>query len=133
MENKIEKAVAERDITCYKVFYQKRGYKAIVTPFRQFRMYLKRLYTTKDCDCPYAVGKQYIVEGGCFHSFKSRQGANGFIKSQKKYDGTKGFYLVAVKCIIPKGSAYYTGTFYGSQGDYKAYASTRIQPIEIVK
>lgn len=71
--------------------------------------------------------KQYYIEKGCFHSFKTIHGARAYLKKiGKNYDPC----YVIVKCVVPTGSEYYEGEF---AAHYKSYASTRIQPIEIVK
>ena len=124
-----------KDITCYKLFYKQKGYKRLSTIFQSYPMTIGKTYKIKPSEYPvYSNGtcaaknlKQYYIEKGCFHSFKTIQGARAYLKKiEKNYDPC----YVIVKCVVPTGSEYYEGEF---DAHYKSYASTRIQPIEIVK
>lgn len=126
---------ASKDITCYKLFYKQKGYKRLSTIFQNYPMTIGKTYKIKPTEYPvYESGScvvknygRYYIEKGCFHSFKTIQGARAYLVSKKQiYDPC----YVIVKCVIPNGCEYYEGRF---DGYYKSYASTRIQPIEIVK
>lgn len=125
--------IAEKDITCYKIFYNVYGGKVLSTLFQRYTMTLGREYDI-DCsetsNCSYKYGNHYYVEGGCFHSFKTLQGARGFLKREV---GEHGPCLI-VKCTIPKGTKYFDGVFRnGISRYYGSYASRRITPNELVK
>ena len=65
------------------------------------------------------------IESGVFHTFAKRKDA---IEYARFFSGGSLFtYLLIVKCIIPKGTRYYEGTFpIFSLGEKFAYGSKKL-------
>ena len=82
----------------------------MVTPYRNFPVEIGKTYESN------LIKKdEYVHEG--LHSFKNLDDA-------KKYHNG-----ICVKCIIPKGSEYYEGTFC----DMDSYASNELTYVKIIK
>lgn len=67
--------------------------------------------------------KSYIETG--LHAFVCEKDVSKYLK--RSHENKR--YAVIVKCLIPKGSKYYVGTFYG----YKSYASDTLKYLEILE
>lgn len=82
----------------------------IQTPYRDFIVEMGKTY-----DSVLVKNDEYVNEG--LHSYKNSI-------DSKRYD-----YGIYVKCIIPKGSEYYEGTFC----DMDAYASNKLTYVKIIE
>jgi hypothetical protein len=114
---------AKKDKVVYK--YIEKRFGGYVTPYQGFPIKIGHKYTSD-----LKVEKDYynIVEIG-LHSFKNKKDA---IEVANKY-----YEHYIVKCIIPKGSKYYVGTFDIGSGLYghkymTSYASNEIIYVELV-
>lgn len=119
-----EPKIAKKNITCYKLFRQ--------VGMLSNPPYLESPYQNS----VYEIGKKktsklicYMVSCGQAVSI----GLHSFNNYQSAIDNTSGWVMskiIIVKCIIPKGAKYYTGTF---DFRYPCRASTELIPIEILK
>lgn len=101
--------IANRDIVCYKAVWQFSD--RLCTYYRDVPIKLGKQYRSK---LVYDYGE---VEIG-LHSLSSKEEARRLFN-----------HAIVVKCIIPKGSRYYVGTF----GSSRSYASNKIKYLEIIK
>lgn len=107
------KRLALTDKICYK-FLENDGKGGYETPYKYFDVVIGETYksTLRRTVC------NEIEEG--LHSFAD-------------YEDTKNkaytFGCVVAKCVIPRGSWYYTGEFSGC----KSYASSQLKYVEIIK
>ena len=101
--------IAKKDIVCWKLFYKK-GEKTYLSKYQDTRYYLNKIYTTKR----FGTDGYTINEGR--HSYSTRKEAHRV--------GSWSNYVIAVKCVIPKGAKYYY-----NRGD-KEYVSLAIKLIE---
>ena len=106
-----EYKIAKEDIICYKVLYKSNYSGKLYSPYVTFWWELNKL--TKADGKPYI----HIIEGqkkkimrGYFHTFKTIKGA----KSLKECLCCCGVFIY--KCVIPKGTKYWEGTFNGCKG-----------------
>lgn len=110
--------IAEQDIICYKLYILIND--KYVSPYLKCDMpSINELITTK----LQKPGKFHIKEG--FHSFAYLEDAEfevEWLRNTHNYNN-----ICIAKCIIPKGSKYYTGKF---DEDY-SYCSDSIKLIEI--
>lgn len=114
--------VADRDIVCYKVVNKSIRSVYYRTFYRGNKIEIGKTYNSslkKYTD----VWKRSIVEKG-LHSFFTKTDVFDLYKKTRKSSTP----MFVVKCIIPKGSLYYAGTF----GKSRSYASNRIIYKEIV-
>ena len=112
-----EYKIAKEDIICYKVLYKSHYDQSLHSPYFAFKWELNKLTKAK--------GKPYIrtIEGqkkkkimkGYFHTFKT-------IKSAKNLKRRLYYGQFIYKCIIPKGTKYWEGTF----NDCKGFASKNL-------
>lgn len=86
-----------------------------VTPYRKFPVEIGKTYHSKLIKQKYKRSTELILNG--LHSYGNYQNAANYSSSD-----------IIVKCIIPKGSVYYEGSF----DDKKSYASNCIIYVEIV-
>ena len=130
----LNRKVADKDIVCYKILHKPKGYKTLHAIFQGTMFNIGKRYKTPDdgypvyetgC-CAFKYGNKFYIEKGCFHSFKTIQGARGYLK---KADFYKPEYPI-VKCLIPTGSEYFCGKF---DDYYQSYASREIELVEVVK
>ena len=111
---------AKKDIVVFKhVYYYGNG---IATPYRNMRIKLLEVIESELMDM--RVADTYWVSKG-LHSFKLKKDAL-YDMIDEGYGGQK---RSVVKCIIPKGSNYFIGTFM----ELKCYASNRIIYKEILE
>lgn len=109
------KRTAKEDIICYKWlrFYPQfgTGINVYRTPFRNASVNIGEKYTS-ELNSPFIFNEYRSIDVG-LHSFADRSDAEDIM--------TKN-YSVIVQCIIPKGSKYYVGDYYGCV----SYASNTI-------
>lgn len=91
------------------------------TPFQHRVVEIGETYTS-DIE----IAEKYIETA--IHSFRYKKNMMNFKRSRTRY-GRVNKNLIGVKCIIPKGSVYYSGKFL----DYDAYASNKITYLEIIE
>jgi len=120
LNNISKKKIATKDIICYKILtrYNNKFY----TYYRYKRIKIGSEYYSQILLMYNRLRKQYCIEKG-LHSFKFKKDAMNYLKYFLNYS-------IVAKCVIPKGSIYYTGTF-----DYVryAYASNKIKYLNITK
>lgn len=123
---------AEADIECYKLLWEVARWKylpflkarKLISPFYKMRYEIGKTYESK---IVHYVGKSFaedysVVTNG-LHSFANKDDAASFMKRYTIMGD------VLVRCVIPKGSEYSTGTFIGTL----SYASNKITAVEIIK
>lgn len=125
-----EPEVAEEDIICYK-FYMIYNHGVLFSPYQGFRAPEIGVITNTELGKPYNPEESnfYIhnfydfkgIDKG-FHSFKTLEDTKSIVDGYKEH-----FVLVIYKCIIPKGSLYYSGKF----RKYESYCSNNIKLIEV--
>ena len=124
-----ESKIAKKDITCYKFYI--RCDKMLLSPYQGSiapkigivaNTELGKPYKPEEFKLSYRdfYGFKRLDNG--FHSFKVLEEAKSVVNEQKN-----GFDLVIFKCIIPKGSLYYSGKFL----DYESYCSNSIKLVEV--
>lgn len=134
-DNKVK--TATEDIVCWKVL-EKTGDNVYRSPYEH---YPYKLNTTIKDDGNRVQNIEKKIYGGCFHTYMNMEDAfqsmtmsnNEVDHIRKRWPG-KGYprfncyYSVVVKCIIPKGTKYYEGTFKNEQNDLaRSYASKRLK------
>ena len=117
--------IAQTDIECWKAIQYKTnifGKKIAVTPIRE-RFIQKRILSGKsyfrargfkDIMCIDELTGKTIIRGGFIHVFSNIESAQNFIISFP-------YCLQIRKCVIPKGTKYYTSD------DYAEYATRKIK------
>ena len=103
---------AKEDIVCYKILH-KNYYGDLYSPFTLFGYKIDEVTTAKGRSdiIRYENGSKEISRG-YLHTFKTRKAAEHYCcVSQSVY-----------KCIIPKGTTYWEGTFQG----YSGFASKKL-------
>lgn len=108
-----EPQIAKRNITVYKVLI-KRSYDYL-TLWRGVPIEIGKTYTSKLVKHGIDASNNLRIEEG-LHSYKH-------------YKSIKDSICVKVKCIIPKGSKYYIGTFC----EYVSIASDKLTYVEIIE
>jgi hypothetical protein len=129
--------IAKKDIVCYKVLLHL-GEGAYITPYAERRLTLaeKRGQVDFVANGNKSIAKnligldrwyyRYKVNKGYIHTFKNRKDA---VEEMIDWRTTCKKTPYVFKCIIPKGTEYYKGTF----GDVsKSYCSDKIRIIEKV-
>lgn len=108
--------IATEDIICYKIIH-----KDMTSLFhKEFKWELGKVYHTEMTTTLSSFFMNIMVEQG-FHSYSTLKATReGYYSSSEP--------CIAVKCIIPKGSEYYTG----SHGIRDGYTSERIILNEII-
>lgn len=111
------KRMALTNIVVYKHLKKGVNLDDLFTPYRYITINIGETYKS---DLFRRIGNKESIDFG-LHSFKTLNDAiaDGMIEGSK----------VVVKCIIPRGSRYYVGKFFGKV----SLASTRIKYLEIVK
>ena len=107
--------IAEKDITCYKVI--RKDMSSLLHPEFEWDfgwIYTSRLEAVERTDDAHA-----IYHG--LHSYKT-------LEDLKKAYYTATIPCLAVKCTIPKGSAFYKG----KHGDLEGYASSKLMIDEVI-
>lgn len=128
-ENK-KPCIANEDIVCYKVVYKNAG------QYRSpYRCTLYKLNTTMNDSVRITKQKtQYYngettwsISAGGFHVYPTLNDAKTHIIKQYEVSKAKGitelYNFVILKCIIPKDTKYYIGTFIGM----KSYCSKSLK------
>lgn len=122
--------VAEDDIVCYKVLFNyiyELGNKTdnpLLTYYQFFPVEMGKEYSSK------LVMIDENVEIG-LHSFCTDLEAKHFVHRKSAFAVNINLYVV--KCVIPKGSKYYHGSFFSMLGDFNSYASDTLRYEEIIK
>lgn len=124
-------SIAKEDITCYKIYVERQG--MMLSPYQPAFMPKINItvYVLNFCDSYSLIGNiervetkglppLYGVDFG-FHSF--------FLKEDAESFASELFKAKVYKCIIPKGSKYY----YGSFANKGSYCSNQIKVIEEIK
>ena len=115
---------ATKDICVYKVVedcrdsrFKNDGYFGkIITPYRHFVVALGETYRTK-----FSYNADGDVEMG-LHTYSNYETAKNYV-DRFGWSPTK-----IVRCVIPKGSSYHIGSFFGRA----SYASTRLKYVEFI-
>ena len=126
----VEPKIAEKDIVCYK-FYRRYN-EILISPYQEVAAPEIGVVTNTELGKSYEQPEEYSifnpdfygfnrVDKG-FHSFKTLVGVKHEANRFERY-----YNLVIVKCIIPKGSLYYSGKF----KKYKSYCSNSIKLVEV--
>lgn len=135
--------IAKKDIVCYKLVEDVHTYgrysKIAYTPFMGYCVTLGETYEAMgqrtihefdEYDAPHRCYTHYFSEGG-IHSFKTLEGVEKFCCWHSQTYGLDSNCKV-VKCIIPKGSEYFSGVF--EETRIPCYASSSLTYTEeIVK
>lgn len=114
---------AKEDIICYKYLIKRDDY--LTTPFRYAEIKIGETYESTLERCEYS-SELHVVEEG-LHSFANLEDCDKRVCDCE--DDADYEYHSLAKCVIPKGSTYYEGVY----GRLKAYASDKIQYLEILK
>lgn len=103
-----------------------------ITPFRSAIFELGKLYEEKVHDVKFLDNTERVnhikefrtnLTYGIYHSFVELEDAIELARDLYNPQPNVGIYeMVVVKCIIPKGSVYYEGTFDGNQLSYGSKA-----------
>ena len=106
-----EMIVADRDITCYKLF-RKKDDGELTTPFQNFKVhYGERINDETEIQFK-EICDELRVYGGVFHSFKY------FVEAQEEMDRLNNAFkyinVVIIKCTIPKGTQLFIGDYNGN-------------------
>ena len=127
-------AIAEKDITCYKILNKAVGYlsgKTLYrTPFFMIPVELGERVVAEGRQefgrktYPFRKHFTHVANGGFIHTFASMQGIKSFFKNWKEDYSFNLYDCVVVKCYIPKGAQYYKGIFEGT--GLASYASTEL-------
>lgn len=120
--------IAEIDIICYKCLLDNVDF--LSSYYMEFQYSLGKVYTVNDFgERSHCISEDDITfyNGGGFHSFVLREGADKFISRVKGDDIDN---CVIVRCRIPKGSRYLEG---GDFDDRPNYYSESIIIDEIIK
>lgn len=136
--------IAEDDIVCYKVVtVVKEGRYKFMTKVLRYLHLLKRFETWYQ-DAPVTIGEtvsaepeytkeeleeidnQYItIAEGFIHSFTKLNDAKTFVKCS-----SWATYSIVVKCVIPKGTYYFTGE---DSNGVPNYASCQLKYVKVVQ
>ena len=108
-----------KDIVCYKVYVSFEG--KLVSPYMRSSMPNMNEIIKTRLGKPYGIGS-CVNEG--FHSFATLRDAISDSKYLARYDDCNP---IIVRCIIPKDSKCYVGSFWGRT----SYCSDSIKLIEI--
>jgi hypothetical protein len=113
--------IALWNIVCYKCIHvlQCEGETTYHTPYMRSKVQLGKTYTSK-------IYRFKTVVDEAIHSFCDLGDVQSCIAILSD-GGTLN--SIVVKCIIPMGSVYYKGHFWGA----KSYASNRLKYVEIMK
>ena len=126
-----EQLKAETDIICYKVLFSSKKatlfgqffeQKGLYTPYQKFKVCIGRAYKS---EFTYTMSGKGVEKA--IHSFTTVESAKldvHFFEGFSRYKGN----MCICKCLIPKGSRYYQGTFDGRA----SYASNKIKYLEII-
>ena len=128
--------IANEDIVCYKVVYKNAG------QYRSpYRCTLYKLNTTMNDSVRITKQKAtytfngksiWSISAGGFHVYSTLNEAKTHINKEYEISKAKGitelYNFVILKCIIPKDTKYYIGTFSGM----KSYCSKSLKIIEEV-
>jgi len=125
--------VADKDIVCYKILLQYPD-GTYHSPYQRTQYELNNLMCDSVNVWKYRSDKTWNVGAGGFHTFAK------FDEVKKVFDETfndglyPGFNPVIVKCFIPKGTKYYSGSFnFLFCGEkYESYASKKLMVIDEV-
>ena len=122
---KTKVCIAKEDIICYKFLirsvYDDNG--VYRTPYKNFPITIGSEYTSE-------LNKdEFLVDMG-LHTFKN-------LEDTRKRASLNTYYTIC-KCLIPKGSRYYKGTFntfdnHWNDVWFESYASDRLIYLEIIK
>lgn len=135
--------IAKKDIVCYKIVEDVHAYgrysKVAYTPFMGYCVTLgetydamgqRTIYEFDEYDAPHGRYTHYFSEGG-IHTFKTLEGVEKFCCQYSITYGLDSTCKV-VKCIIRKGTEYFSGVFEGTR--IPCYASSSLTYTEeIVK
>ena len=125
------------DIVCYKVLRGRKHSVTLYSPY-QYAKYeigkkLRLKRTNPEIYARTEKGKtetNYIIQGGAYHSFITKEQAKKWCKSRIYFDGDD---YVVVECIIPKTAKYvYKGMFGDGTRKENSYASSEIKPIKVI-
>ena len=118
--SKTKPKIATKDIVCYKGLIQLRD--ELITPYKRVSIEIGKTYKS------IISNKDGEIHLG-LHSFKTlkelKNWATGSGWRRAWWGKAGGEYI---KCIIPKGSTYYIGTF----DCWKSYASDALTYVEII-
>ena len=109
------KKIAKEDIVCYKGLLDYED-DELFTPFQEFSIKIGETYHSELKRTKFLSNE---VDLG-IHSLSNYESAKDAIM----------YYHIIVKCIIPKGSKYYEGTWTNEK--YKSYASNCLKYVEII-
>jgi len=115
-----EPLIAKKDIVVYK--YIIKVNQAYLTYYRHKIIKIGKTYRSKLIKIQLLFTKGLINEG--LHSMKYKKDACYMAKDK---------LVTLVKCVIPKGSKYYEGSFNFRGESYKSLASNKLKYLEIIK
>ena len=125
LSNISKQKVAERDIVVFKYVYWDEDRKAYLTPFQHAKIIIGRTYTSA-LDVQKKKGGNIVGVG--LYSFRNKRDVFDNARIDKMIRHQHTFHVV--RCIIPKGSLYYTGIFDDST---PSYVSNTLTYEEIIK
>lgn len=127
--------IAKQDIVCYKVCRETKEDDIVFTPYQYTEIRLGNMNTdTKDVFIAPTRATSYknrcfVITTGVYHSFKKLKDAKIELSEWNKVLGDT--YCI-VRCIIPRGSEYFSGKFWNRRY-YESYGSKQIKLIEKIK
>lgn len=144
VKGKARVKTAKEDIICWKVlnYYASPNNDVYISPYQKIeykigervvidkpwdRMQFQSYCFGNSGDATYFYQISHIINGGGVYTFKDKDEAMDFMKwMQEEHKET----VVAIKCIIPKGTKYYKGLFqvlgYKSEKPIESYASKEL-------
>ena len=120
--------IAKEDIICYKFLVKEVG--SYFTPYQSSLIEVGKLIEDTESLMIEKTSKRdfnFILYGGMFHTFKDIEAARKDVRWFANNMSRVNEYVI-FKCIIPKGTEYYEGTFEA----YKCYASKKLIISEVV-
>lgn len=122
--------IAKKDMACYKVCLNTEYEFLVITPYQLAYLRIGAKYEERSNECFTRTTNDYILTGDVYHSFKYLADARRDIKT---WNTTGKNSLCIVKCVIPKGSKYYLGSFDDLGDIFPSYGSKQIILIKKIK
>ena len=119
---------ANKDIECYKVLERKSG--RLYSPYQDHKYYLGK--SNPDVSLKITVKGKFFIEKTVhkgYHSFSYYKDA---VKEIEDWGIENVGAYVVVRCIIPKGAMYYSGTFEVFHKEVRCRASSTIIIKEVI-
>ena len=105
------KKIADKDIVCYKVICKVGN--DYLTIYQRTPIELGKTYTDNELIHMGKGNDVYYIGQGVYHTFKKYKDAVVFLREHFLFTNR-----VIVRCVIPKGTEYYEGTFDDEEESY---------------